>query len=378
MNTSLDEVWSQALGDSGILVSQWGMAESFHEMTHFLEDLDDKGFKSVVSFEESHGRLDRSWIFVVALKDWETRSNWWRNSAEVDFQIYQRTVRTTTSELPLQFFDGATMMKYQTPSRQLENAWCQKYPHNCKRGHGFDPDTVHVPVSMFEVKTSVIAKGGRGVFAKQFISKGSVVALDDCVHGMFVHSTSLEVMEDTYASYGDVSQFWSTVLDGYLDGYGWEDNDYVGLCIAYSLVDRDAHINLHFTNVQGMIGIGVDPGIMTFVNHGCDGKYNIGAKLNETEASIEFGQGPTKVFGDHLDSDAFNPFAERHFPMWDCASFVAHRDIEKGEELLDNYIIFGGKDWEEFEANLADLKTLCSGGVGKVFEYEEQWRLGIT
>ena len=126
-----------------------------------------------------------------------------------------------------------------------------------------------------------------------------------------------------------------------------------------------------------MIGSGVDPGIMTFVNHGCDGKNNVGATLNETEASIEFGQGPTTVFGDHLDSVAFNPFAERHFPMWDCAGFVAHQDIEKGEEILDNYIIFGGTDWEEFESNLAALKTLCSGGIGKVFEYEEQWRLGI-
>ena len=126
-----------------------------------------------------------------------------------------------------------------------------------------------------------------------------------------------------------------------------------------------------------MISSGVDPGIMTFVNHGCDGTYNIGAKLNETEASIEFGQGPTTVFGNHLYSVSFNPFADRHFPKWDCAGFVVHRDIEKGEELFDNYIIFGSKDWEEFESNLADLKTLCSGGVGKVIEYEEQWRLGI-
>jgi len=109
---------------------------------------------------------------------------------------------------------------------------------------------------------------------------------------------------------------------------------------------------------------------MTYVNHGCDGTYNVGVKLNETEKTVELGQGPHGVYDD--DGNAiYNPFEERHYPMWQCGDFVTLRDIEAGEELLDNYLAFGGgeetKDWED---NLLELKTICSGGNGKVGMYE--------
>lgn len=110
---------------------------------------------------------------------------------------------------------------------------------------------------------------------------------------------------------------------------------------------------------------------MTFANHGCNGSYNVGVKLNETEATLDFGRGPSALhgYGDEGPT-VFNPFFERHFPLEGCGDFVTLRDIEAGEELLDNYIVFGGYDLDYFEANLAELKQVCSGGVGKVYEYD--------
>ena len=334
-----------------------------------VDALAEVGFQSISFFEGSGGRFGSPWGFAVAMKDWDTRSNWFRSSAEVDLQIHQRTLRTTKSALPFHFFDGASMMKYQAPSRKLENSWCKIYPQSCLGGHGYNPERAHIPVSSFEVKPSSVAKGGRGVFAKQFIPKGSVVAMDDCVHAMHIHSTTFALMQDTEERFGTVSTFWSTVLDAYLDGYGWTGRQYV----SFSFLDGSIDVSENSTfslllssTVKGKIDCGVDPGIMTFANHG-------GVKLNETEATLDLGRGSTALYGyDEERSTAFNPFLERHFPLEDCGDFITLRDIQEGEELLDNYLVFGGYDPEYFEGNLAELKQICSGGVGKVLEYDEK------
>ena len=77
------------------------------------------------------------------------------------------------------------------------------------------------------------------------------------------------------------------------------------------------------------------------------------------------------------DSNIFNPFWERHSSIEECTSLATLRDIEAGEELLDNYIFYGGPNGEYFDENLAELKQLCSGGTGMVLEYEEQSRLFV-
>jgi hypothetical protein len=67
--------------------------------------------------------------------------------------------------------------------------------------------------------------------------------------------------------------------------------------------------------------------------------------------------------------DGFYPFAERHFPLWFCDEFKALHDIERGEELFDNYLVFGGEEgWDE---NLIELQEICSGKIGLVAQYEE-------
>jgi hypothetical protein len=49
----------------------------------------------------------------------------------------------------------------------------------------------------------------------------------------------------------------------------------------------------------------------------------------------------------------------------------ALRDIQAGEEILDNYIMFGGgADQTDFDTNLKELKSMCGGSGGIVHGYE--------
>lgn len=50
---------------------------------------------------------------------------------------------------------------------------------------------------------------------------------------------------------------------------------------------------------------------------------------------------------------------------------MAIRDIEAGEELLDNYMTYAGSPGsKEFEENRQQVQAMCEGGDGVVAEYE--------
>jgi hypothetical protein len=70
------------------------------------------------------------------------------------------------------------------------------------------------------------------------------------------------------------------------------------------------------------------------------------------------------------DKLPYHPFTERHYPSWGCGGFKALRDIEAGEEILDNYLVMGGSKGDKLHGYVAELKTICSGGIGSVTQYE--------
>ena len=122
--------------------------------------------------------------------------------------------------------------------------------------------------------------------------------------------------------------------------------------------------------MQGVVCASVDPGIFTFANHGCNRSYNIGTPTVETESSIELGVEATTIYD--ATNEFFNPYSERRYFSLDHNSMRAVRDISAGEEILDNYLIFGGgQDQEDFDDNLRELQQMCSGGNGIVSDYEE-------
>jgi hypothetical protein len=237
-NDALTDAFGRALGEDGIFIAQVGEAEEIDDppeylfpndhFVSFVNGLQRVGFESIIDYAEEHGRLVEIWSFVLAMKDSDSRTNWLMSEAEMNLKIQKRSVRTKNGESPFLYFDGATMMQYQFSSRVVEDTWCRDKLDECAKGHGFDPEIPNVPRSSFEVKPSVIAKGGRGVFATEFIPKGSQIMLDDCVHGMFIPGTTYDLMDEAAEKFTDkFSEFWDVVYWGYVDGYGWVDSGYV-------------------------------------------------------------------------------------------------------------------------------------------------------
>jgi hypothetical protein len=115
----------------------------------------------------------------------------------------------------------------------------------------------------------------------------------------------------------------------------------------------------------------VEPSIFSFLNHGCNGTYNTGMALDETEQTVPLGRGPVGIVKD--DMPAYHPWLTRHFPSSPDDINIALRDIYAGEEILENYLVFGGvesiEDWDE---NLSELQTICAGGSGLISKYEQE------
>jgi hypothetical protein len=64
----------------------------------------------------------------------------------------------------------------------------------------------------------------------------------------------------------------------------------------------------------------------------------------------------------------YNPQYDRRYPEWGCQYNIAVRDIDIDEEILDNYICYGGTDF--FLDVIDELQQVCGGGIGFVTQYE--------
>ena len=112
----------------------------------------------------------------------------------------------------------------------------------------------------------------------------------------------------------------------------------------------------------------VDSSILTFVNHGCRGSYNIGEETPFDEFSADPDSLDYVSAGrSHKGTSTFNPVVDRHLRFQPDVSL---REIKAGEEILDNYLDFVGLP-EYWTKDVMDLRALCSGqAVGQVTNYE--------
>lgn len=114
----------------------------------------------------------------------------------------------------------------------------------------------------------------------------------------------------------------------------------------------------------------MDSSILTFVNHGCRGTYNVGTATPYDEFTADLSKGPSEDVGglSHVGTSVFNPVIDRNLLFSGDQSI---RDIPAGSEILDNYLAFigGEKYWE---VDVKDLRAHCSGEDTEwsVTEYE--------
>lgn len=353
------------LGDCGMVVTPFDTIETWYDVPlsyipkdyiqqihknplYFIQQLNDTRFTNVVSY------IDFDTKFIIAMKCSQCRSNWQWNEAEWNIRILQRMTssnddssHTIGSSSTLQYLDGATMMTYQYATRIMEEIWCRNVMSDeCISGHGFDPYKLDIPISSLEVKLSSIGHGGRGVFTTENIPIYSSIGLEQCVHGFFIPSTVIQLFHvmQSIETIMDLSEFWNVIHDGFLDGYGWNTKNYGGLPVG-----------------------GVDTGIMTFVNHGCNGTSNIEPKFSWNEMNVTYTDVQVDCIG---TASIYDPYAERHFPMQNCQDLMSNRELLMGEELFSNYVCYSVSTYKYWEENINELISMCNGKSGFISEYE--------
>lgn len=218
------------LSDNGVLstrIAGTGGASSERqrvdnaELDKFIAELEETEFESVVEYTDAAYTRDghhQHAAYVIAMKNGDTRTLWFTNEAEIEYDIGDRIVGDG-----LHYYDGATMSLYQRPSRLREEHYCNKDPvENCNGfeqdygGHGFSPQWAHVPLSALEVKPSQVANGGRGVFAKKFIPANTLLGLPETATSFFVPSSSYSFMSECYEAFD--FDYFDTFVEGYIDG----------------------------------------------------------------------------------------------------------------------------------------------------------------
>ena len=368
LNNDFSDSLANAMTEGGVLVAQMGMTEELRNPgPHLTRKRSEKlfkenlfkagGFTSIETYEEAHGGFMTPWTFIIAFKDL-LDSNWMLGEASIDLELRRRAVDTNDgSALPFRFFDGATMMGYQFASRVRQEVFCRAEPTPtfCELGHGFEPDRANIPVSAFEIKQSSIPNAGRGVHTKVDIAEGSYLAIDEAVHSMIVYPSTTSLIQ-MFNSAKDVGSKWK-VLEAYMFAYGFE------------------------TEIVGGPAYSVDPGILTFMNHGCNGTHvtafpNMPAwTVTEMDVDPLF-QDPA-IYPSFFSEEDNNIYVQRNFFLFMNALDVASRDVNAGEEVLDNYLnYYSEKNWE---MGVRNLQLQCSyRGAGPVRQYESKQKSEAT
>jgi hypothetical protein len=260
--------------------------------------------------------------------------------------LAKRAVETKSGKSPFHYMDGAMAMTYQYTNRIKEELYCGQTPKpaSCQI-RGFNPDTYNVPVSALEVRKSLIPNAGRGVFYKESFSKGLYFQIEESVHGMLIMPHATGIIDLMLGYYPNK---WSK-LENYIDGYGFPAD--------------------FFGDVSNI----VDPGITTFANHGCNGTYNVGDILEVTELTADPEQMPDSLLGSPIETDFYDPFADRNYLTYATGSDKLTMDVKAGDEVLDNYVVHSvEEDWTE---HIEGLKASCLFQIaGLVVEYENSKR----
>ena len=314
------------------------------QLQTFITNIEQVGFQTIKEYSEVHGGFMAVWKFLIAFKDPSYKANWYANEAEIDLKVRERSMPTVSGESPFRYFDGATMMVYQYPSRISEEVFCrtQPTPALCEEGHGFDPERQNAPISAFEVKPSKIPNAGRGVFFKEAFPKGTYIAVDEGVNDMMLLPFALSIIESMLGT--EMKDRWK-VFQYYIYGYGF------------------------YSDFYGMTSSSVDPGILTFINHGCNGT-NIMGLTSVTEMTADPNKMAEELFHNPVESTVYSPFVDRNHWVYLNAHDFTTRDVVAGDELTDNYLAYIRED--KWATALADYKAQCvSQTKGAVTSYEE-------
>ncbi len=341
---------SDMLSANGVLVVPHDDLGSSNAHTIF-DILAGVGFEAIHRYEEFI-HLDRL-SFIACFNNIETRALWFTSAAELHVRMQRNLIRTTLNEVPIMYwFDETTMMAYQLPSRSVEDDFCNQpqKPFMCDEGHGFDPEVPNAPISSFAVGISRIPGAGRGIFFQTDVPKGTFIAADESVYDILFYPSTTSIVNDMI-DYLDSSEFlhYSSLFYTYLFGYGF----------AFEYFGKAGYL--------------VDTGILTFINHGCNGTgvMGEGKPLITTEMTADLERMPAELENYGTETHVYNPFIDRNNMRIITAGDKTLYDIKAGSELVDNYLRYLHEG--NWKSGVLDYRAQCiASGKGVVTGYEER------
>jgi hypothetical protein len=163
-------------------------------------------------YDDHHGGFDSPRSFLVACMDVSCRRHFYATSDVIDYQIYDRIVRTHSKERALAYFDGVTHLGYQVAPKPWEAIYCRRdpIPFECAY-RKLDPTK-----GMFEFNAENEDEGSFKLTADyeqdgSTIKKTHVSAIVDIPKGSYIMpehlASSLVLSEDTILNLRDNLQY---------------------------------------------------------------------------------------------------------------------------------------------------------------------------
>ena len=130
--------------------------------------------------------------------------------------------------------------------------------------------------------------------------------------------------------------------------------------------------------LKGGISYYVDSSLQTFINHGCNGTYNVGpaiagkdrSKLDQKVTEQNATEDDFETYSTEGDWTAFSPYRLRHLHAYSTTPETALVDIYAREELFTDYLDFTEEEnwWDE----VLELRKICNGeAVGFITKTEQ-------
>ena len=305
----------KSLSDDGVLAIQIGRAPTIldprpdigtnaHRELLFrtLESIPE--VEAMMVYEDPHCGFLEPRAFLVACRSASCRSRWYATSDVIDYEIYDRIVRTHSKQRALAYYDGVTHFGYQVAPKAWETVYCRREPTP------FECDYRHMDLSkeIFEYNVQNEDEG-------DFKASGTWSEDGETVVETFVHANKdipkgSFIMPDHMASSLVLSDETIKGLKGNLE--------YGGVSIIEDFVDF-INDHGHMTKAEGAGRTLVEVGASYLIRE------------VDTEAEANIGRWVPA----HPDGKRpkYSPVYERHRHSFDVF-MVATKDIKKGEEVL--------------------------------------------
>jgi spermidine synthase len=165
-----------------------------------------KDVEAMLVYEDAHCGFLEPHSFLIVCKNASCRSRWYARSDQVDYEIYDRIVRTHSKARALTYYDGTTQRSYQWPKKGWETVYCRRdpTPFECAyraldmKAELHELDLENEDESSFRVESKKDENGKiteTYVYAKTNIPKGSFIMPTHLASSLMVTSRNLDGLQ---------------------------------------------------------------------------------------------------------------------------------------------------------------------------------------